>query len=38
MMVSAITKYLFWVKKSFLKKKITEISASEKLHEFRKEK
>ena len=33
---AALTKYLFWVKKSFLKKKITEISGSEKLHEFRK--
>ena len=28
---SALTKYLFWIKKCFLKKKITEISASQKL-------
>jgi Xaa-Pro aminopeptidase len=32
----ALTKYLFWVKKNFYKKKITEISASKKLFEFRK--
>ena len=33
----ALTKYLFWVKKNFYKKKITEISASKKLHSLRKE-
>ena len=33
---AALTKYLFWVKKNFDKKKITEISASKKLLEFRK--
>ena len=32
----ALTKYLFWIKKNFNKKKITEISASNKLYEFRK--
>tara|TARA_Y100000591_G_scaffold234168_1_gene205003 strand:- start:307 stop:2025 length:1719 start_codon:yes stop_codon:yes gene_type:complete len=32
----ALTKYLFWVKKNFEKKKITEISASRKLYSFRK--
>ena len=32
----ALTKYLFWIKKNFIKKKITEISASQKLLEFRK--
>ena len=32
----ALTKYLFWLKKNFQKKRITEISASKKLHEFRK--
>ncbi len=32
----ALTKYLFWIKNNFLKKKITEISGSEKLLEFRK--
>ncbi len=32
----AITKYLFWLKKNFYKKKITEISASKKLYEIRK--
>ena len=32
----ALTKYLFWLKKNFYKKKITEISASKKLFEFRK--
>ena len=32
----ALTKYLFWVKKNFNKKNITEISASQKLFEFRK--
>ena len=33
---AALTKYLFWVKKNFYKKKITEISASKKLYNFRK--
>jgi Xaa-Pro aminopeptidase len=33
---AALTKYLFWLKKSFLKKRITEISAAEKLLAFRK--
>ncbi len=32
----ALTKYLFWLKKNFYKKKITEISASQKLFKFRK--
>ncbi len=32
----ALTKYLFWIKKNFKKKKISEISASRKLYEFRK--
>ena len=32
----ALTKYLFWLKRNFNKKKITEISASEKLYKFRK--
>ncbi len=32
----ALTKYLFWLKKNFSKKNITEISASQKLFEFRK--
>ena len=32
----ALTKYIFWVKKNFNKKKITEISASNKLLELRK--
>jgi Xaa-Pro aminopeptidase len=32
----ALTKYLFWLKKNFYKKNITEISASKKLLEFRK--
>ena len=32
----ALTKYLFWLKKNFRKKKITEISGSQKLFEFRK--
>ena len=32
----ALTKYLFWLKKNYYKKNITEISASEKLLEFRK--
>ena len=33
---AALTKYLFWLKKNFYKKKISEISASKKLYEFRK--
>ena len=33
----ALTKYLFWLKKNFYKKNITEISASQKLLKFRKE-
>jgi Xaa-Pro aminopeptidase len=33
---AALTKYLFWLKKNFHKKKITEMSASKKLFEFRK--
>ena len=32
----ALTKYLFWIKNNFNKKKISEISASKKLFEFRK--
>ena len=32
----ALTKFLFWLKKNFNKKKITEISAQEKLENFRK--
>ena len=32
----ALTKYIFWLKKNFNKKKITEMSASQKLFEFRK--
>ena len=32
---AALTKYLFWVKENFYKKKITEISASKKLFQFR---
>jgi len=32
----ALTKYLFWIKNNFLKKKITEISAEKKLFNFRK--
>ena len=32
----ALTKYLFWLKNNFKKKKITEISASNKLYEYRK--
>ena len=32
----ALTKYLIWIKKNFNKRKITEISASKKLFEFRK--
>ena len=34
---ASLTKYLFWVKKNFHKKNITEISASKKLLNFRKE-
>ena len=34
---AALTKYLFWLKKNFHKKNITEISASQKLLKFRKE-
>ena len=34
---AALTKYLFWLKKNFLKKKITEISAEKKLYNFRKQ-
>tara|TARA_Y100000591_G_scaffold272883_1_gene248584 strand:- start:10115 stop:11833 length:1719 start_codon:yes stop_codon:yes gene_type:complete len=33
---AALTKYLFWIKKNFTKKHITEISASKKLLDFRK--
>ncbi len=33
---AALTKFLFWLKKNFHKKKITEISASQKLYNFRK--
>ena len=33
---AALTKFLIWLKKSFLKKKITEIDAQEKLLQFRK--
>ena len=33
---AALTKYLFWLKNNFIKKKITEISASQKLLNFRK--
>ena len=32
----ALTKFLFWLKKNFKKKKITEISAQKKLEDFRK--
>ena len=32
----ALTKYLFWLKNNFIKKKITEISAAKKLFNFRK--
>ena len=32
----ALTKYLFWLKKNFNKKNITEISASQKLLKYRK--
>jgi len=34
---AALTKYLFWIKKNFQKKKITEISAEKKLFNFRKQ-
>jgi Xaa-Pro aminopeptidase len=34
---AALTKYLFWLKKNFFKKKITEISAEKKLYNFRKQ-
>ena len=34
---AALTKYLFWLKNNFLKKKITEISAEKKLFNFRKQ-
>ena len=34
---AALTKYLFWLKKNFHKKNITEISASQKILKFRKE-
>ena len=33
---AALTKYLFWLKNNFIKKKITEISAEKKLYNFRK--
>ena len=33
---AAVTKYLFWLKNNYKKKKITEISGSQKLYEFRK--
>ena len=33
---AALTKFLFWLKKNFKKKKITEISAQKKLEDFRK--
>ena len=33
---AALTKYLFWIKNNFAKKKITEISAEQKLFNFRK--
>ena len=33
---AALTKYLFWLKNNFFKKKITEISAAQKLFNFRK--
>ena len=32
----ALTKFLFWLKRNFNKKKITEISAQQKLEDFRK--
>jgi Xaa-Pro aminopeptidase len=34
---AALTKYLFWLKKNFFKKQITEISAEKKLYNFRKQ-
>ena len=34
---AALTKYLFWLKKNFIKKKITEISGAKKLLNFRKQ-
>ena len=34
---AAVTKYLFWLKKNFAKKKITEISGAQKLISFRKQ-
>jgi Xaa-Pro aminopeptidase len=34
---SALTKYLFWLKKNYNKRKVTEISAEKKLYNFRKE-
>jgi Xaa-Pro aminopeptidase len=34
---SALTKYLFWLKKNYIKKKVTEISAEKKLYNYRKE-
>ena len=33
---AALTRYLFWLKKNYEKKRITEISGSQKLYEFRK--
>ena len=33
---AALTKFLFWLKNNFIKKKITELSASQKLYHFRK--
>ena len=33
---AALTKFLFWIKRNFDKKKITEMSASQKLYDFRK--
>ena len=34
---AALTKYLFWIKKNFYKKNITEISAEKKLYDFRRQ-
>ena len=34
----ALTKYLFWIKKNFNKKVITEMSASKKLFQYRRKK
>ena len=34
---AALTKYIFWLKRNFTKKKITEISAAQKLFNFRKQ-